>query len=245
MERQNKKSELGRRISSWLSTLVLVVAIILCLQVVTQVSTNGYVEFGGISFFRVVTGSMEPTLPVGTLLICQRAEMQDIREGDIVCFRSRNPEVRNKIVTHRVVNITFSGEGELLLETKGDANLSADGEFVTAQNLVGRVNHYTKDGNFMASLVNLLTNQMGFMLLILFPTLLIAGFILRSCMLSMRRDIDETLAQEKEKQQDITELYTEEEHAAMLERIKKELLEELRLEAEADEETTDPPEKTE
>jgi len=86
------------------------------------------------------------------------------------------------------------------------------------------------------------------MLLILFPTLLVAGFILRSCMTSMRRDIDRVLEEEREKKLDmldVSNLYTEEEHAAMLERIKNELLEELRLGAEANEEETRQPPTTE
>lgn len=236
---------LHKKIGSALSTLVLVISIILCLTVVTQVYSNGYVQIGGFSLFRVVTGSMEPTLPVGSLLLCQETDIQQIQVGDIICFRSRNPQIMGKIITHRVISITVSGEGETLLETKGDANLSADSEFVTQKNLIGRVNHYAKDGNLMASLVNVLTDKIGFLMLILFPTLLIAGFILRSCMMNMRRDIEQALEEEKRQKIEEDRLYTEEEYAAMLERIKNELLEEMTQGAEENDEKTPKTSKTE
>ena len=79
----------------------------------------------------------------------------------------------------------------------------------------------------MASFINILNDKVGFFLLILFPTLLTAGFILRSCMMNMRRDLQTVLDEEQKDKNDISNLYTEEEYAAMLERIKRELLEEL------------------
>lgn len=84
----------------------------------------------------------------------------------------------------------------------------------------------------MVSLVNVLTDKIGFMMLILFPTLLIAGFILRSCMNNMRRDIEIALEEEKRKKAEQDKLYTDEEYAAMLERIKNELLEEMKHDVE-------------
>lgn len=212
---------------SILSTVALVISVILCLTVVAQVMTNGYVQIGGFSLFRVVTGSMEPTLPVGSLLICRQTPIDQIEQDDIVCFISRSPEMMGRAITHRVISVYENGDGQILLETKGDANLSADGELVAASNLIGKVIHYAKDGNLMASFINILTDKMGFFLLILFPTLLVAGFILRACMKNMRRDLQTVLDEEQKEKNDISNLYTEEEYAAMLERIKGELLEEL------------------
>ena len=79
----------------------------------------------------------------------------------------------------------------------------------------------------MAMFINILTDKVGFFLLILFPTLLIAGFILRACMKNMQRDMQIVLDEEKKEKDDVSNLYTEEEYAAMLERIKSELLEEM------------------
>lgn len=149
-----------------------------------------------------------------------------------------------KVVTHRVVDVLEGGDGDVLLETKGDANLSADGEFVTRSNLIGRVNHYAKDGNLMASAVNVLSDRVGFLILILFPTLLIAGFILRSCMMSMQRDIVR-LQEEREQEKTRASLYTQDEYAAMLNRIRSEVLDEMKQGVGANDETAKPDSKTE
>lgn len=228
MNDKKEKQTLQVKLGSALSTLVLVIAIVICLSVIIQVTTNGYVQFGGYSLFRVVTGSMEPELPVGSLLVCKETPMEQIQMGDIVCFRSLNPKMLGKVITHRVIAIQNASDGSLLLETKGDANLTADSEFVSQNNLIGKVNHSAKDDNIMASVVDVMTDKIGFLILILFPTLLIAGFILRSCMMNMRRDIETALEEEKQAKKAQNQLYTAEEYAAMLARIKQELLEELK-----------------
>lgn len=228
MNNHNRIQKVLSKLGSGLSTLALLISMVFCLTVVVQITTNGYVQIGGVSLFRVITGSMEPTIPVGSLLLCVETDIDQIQEQDIVCFRSKNAQIMGKIVTHRVIHVTSSGDGEVLLETKGDANLSADAEFVTQSNLIGRVYHYSKDSNIMVALVNILTDEIGFMMIILFPTLLIAGFILRSCMNSMRRDIERALEEEKRKKEQEDQLYTDEEYAAMLQRLKAELYEEMR-----------------
>jgi len=214
-------------ISGLLSTVVLLVSVILCLTVIVQVMTNGYVQIGGYSLFRVVTGSMEPTLPVGSLLVCRKTPAQEIRVGDIVCFVSREPNMMGKVITHRVVHIHQDAGAAPLLETKGDANLSADSELVSANYLIGRVDHYAKDGSFMPSFINILTDKIGFLMLVLFPTLLLAGMILRSSISNMRKNLEIVLEEEKKRKMDPSGLYTDEEYTQMIARIKSELVEEL------------------
>ena len=51
------------------SAVILVLAVVLAMVVCIQVLTRGYVTIAGNSLFRVVTGSMEPTMPVGSILI--------------------------------------------------------------------------------------------------------------------------------------------------------------------------------
>ena len=222
------KQKFQVKLGSALSTLALVIAVVLCLTVIIQVTTTGYVSIGGYSLFRVVTGSMEPALPVGTLIVCKDIPIETIELGDIICFRSLNPKMLGKVITHRVTTIHQEKNGTLLLETKGDANLVADSEFVTQSNLIGRVNHSDKDDNIMTSVVDIMTDKIGFLVLVLFPTLLIAGFILRSCMMNMRRDIELALEEEKRIKKEKAILITEQEYNSMLERIRQELLEEMR-----------------
>ena len=220
----NMKQNWQKKIGSILSTFVLVISIILCLTVVMQVITNGYVQIGGISLFKIITGSMEPEVPEGSLIICQEVDISTVQVNDIVCFRSLDNVIYGETVTHRVVEVLQNSLGETILVTKGDANLSADAEYVTQGNYIGKVTYYSKESNLMASIMNILTDKVGFMILVLVPTLLIAGFILRSCMSNIRRELERLKAEEKKNE---NPLYSEEEYAKMLERIRDELIEEI------------------
>ena len=62
----------------------------------------------GYRFFKVVTSSMSPYMPVGTLVLVAPTNIDDIHTGDVVTY---NPG-ENTYVTHRVVGITYTEDGE-------------------------------------------------------------------------------------------------------------------------------------
>lgn len=76
--------------------------------------------------YTVLTGSMTPSYPAGTLVIVKPADAQQIRIGDVVTYQiaSDKPEV----VTHRVTKIIepTTTDGTISFITKGDANSLAD-----------------------------------------------------------------------------------------------------------------------
>lgn len=215
-----------------LVTILLVLAVALCLYSVVQVLSNGYVNLGGFMMFRVVTGSMEPTIPVGGLLLTRRVEIENIQVNDIICFRTQVSEIWGKIVTHRVVGIERTQFGTLLLETKGDANLVADGYYVDRTNFVGKVIWHTKSGSILAGVLSLFTSKIGFLGCIVFPCLLLAALILKDSVVSIRKDL-RTLMEAAERQRkepwedDPLCGMTQEEYNEMYERIRAELMEEL------------------
>ena len=74
----------------WISvilTAVLALTVGLCLYVVIQVASVGYANLGGFMMFRVVTGSMEPTIPTGALLVAREVDIESIQLNDIICFQ--------------------------------------------------------------------------------------------------------------------------------------------------------------
>ena len=109
-EFEEKESPIKRKINA-LITILLVFAVLLCLWITIQVIGQGYANVFGFSMFRVVTGSMEPTMPVGTLLICKETEMGEIGAGDIICFRAQESAIFGQIVTHRVTGIFNDANG--------------------------------------------------------------------------------------------------------------------------------------
>lgn len=223
MEKTTQKPNIPQKIGSALSTLACVTALLLFLLITVQIYTQGYANIAGFSVFRVVTGSMEPNIPVGSLLLSKETPISQIETEDVVCFVSKEPATAGKVITHRVVSIIQKTDGTIVLETKGDANLSADRRYVTAENLVGRVILFTKEGNLMAGVVEFLSSEVGFLLCVLFPILLVAGFILRGCVRNIRKEMD-TVVKELER----SEIPPQEEYEAMEARIRQELLEEIK-----------------
>jgi signal peptidase I len=73
--------------------------------------------------YTILTGSMDPTYPPGTLVIVKPVDPQQIRLGDVVTYQLESGE--GAVVTHRVIEIqapTAATKGELRFITKGDAN---------------------------------------------------------------------------------------------------------------------------
>jgi signal peptidase I len=71
----------------------------------------------------VLSGSMEPSLPVGSVAITERVRTSSLEVGDVITFRE--PDDPAQLVTHRIVSITKE-DGRLRYETKGDANDAKD-----------------------------------------------------------------------------------------------------------------------
>ncbi len=104
----------------------------------------------GSSTYSILTGSMKPTLPPGTLVVVRPTDIADIHIGSVVTYQleSGKPEV----VTHRVVGIVQPNlpGGTVSFITKGDANPSPDvnpviptqvrGTVWYAIPLIGRIN---------------------------------------------------------------------------------------------------------
>lgn len=74
----------------------------------------------GATPFAVLTGSMEPGLPPGTLVVVRPVQPEQLGVGDVITYQLRSGEPT--VVTHRVVGVGYDGRGELSLQTQGDAN---------------------------------------------------------------------------------------------------------------------------
>lgn len=228
---ETKNDKLQQRMGM-LVTILLILTVALCLYSAVQVLSNGYVNLGGFMMFRVVTGSMEPTIPVGGLLLTRQVDIENIQLNDIICFRTQVSEIWGKIVTHRVIGMEQTPFGSVLLETKGDANLVADGYYVDRTNFVGKVIWHTKDGSLLAGVLNLLTSKIGFLGCIVFPCLLLAALILKDSVRSIQKDLWTLMEATNGQQQESWENdplcgMTQEEYNEMYERIRAELMEEL------------------
>ncbi len=118
----------------------------------------------------VLSGSMEPALPVGSAILVRPVQPETVEPGDIITYRAQGDG--NAFVTHRVVEV--QGEGPMLVfRTKGDANDKPDEVLVPAAAIKGRV---LVDIPHLGYVAREVRKPQGFLLLMGVPaTLIIAG----------------------------------------------------------------------
>lgn len=84
-----------------------------------------------IQVYDVVSGSMEPTIPVGSMIFVKPVDGDEIMDGDVIAFYSSGV-----VVTHRVVE---NRQLENRFVTKGDANDLEDRQKIEYRDLLGKV----------------------------------------------------------------------------------------------------------
>jgi len=88
---------------------------------------------GAADSHAVLSGSMEPTISAGDLVVVRGTDPADIEAGDVITFTQNGERI-----THRVVEVR-TGENGRQFVTKGDANENRDPEAVPAAQLEGKV----------------------------------------------------------------------------------------------------------
>jgi signal peptidase len=117
----------------------------------------------------VLTGSMEPTISAGDVVIDARISPLDARVGDVVTFR--DPEDQSRLITHRVKRTRRSGS-HLWFVTQGDANNTTEHWRIAADGELGRVVYAIPWIGHVAVLTH---TPWGLVLLLVVPLLLLAG----------------------------------------------------------------------
>jgi signal peptidase len=127
--------------------LVLLVALgsLVALGVIVQVAPRlGWAPY-------VIHGaSMEPTIPLGSLVLVARADPASIAVGDVISVRTD----AGPVYTHRVVAVVRSTQG-LAFQTRGDANATPDPEVAPARAVEGRVAAQMPIAGFVVAMVGL------------------------------------------------------------------------------------------
>lgn len=118
--------------------------------------------------YTVLSGSMEPAIAAGDLVVARPTAPSDVRLGDVVTFE--DPERGDRLTTHRVGGIRQE-RGKVELVTKGDANDATERWRVPVDSELGRVIYRVP---WVGNLTVLATRPLGFALMIALPLLLLA-----------------------------------------------------------------------
>jgi signal peptidase I len=116
-----------KKISNITGGLLLILVILLCIPLTIP-------RLFGCQIYHVISGSMEPAIPTGSVVYVKEVEADTIETNDVIAFYSDTDS--GAIITHRVVsNRIVSGE----FVTKGDANDAEDVTPVSYDRLLGKV----------------------------------------------------------------------------------------------------------
>ncbi len=107
----------------------------------------------GRELFIIIGGSMEPAIPIGSLVVTSPTDAATVAAGDVLTIRGDS----GVAVTHRVRSVVDSPAGRLF-EMKGDANESPDDGLVPAGAIVGIADLYVPYAGYATAF---LSNALG------------------------------------------------------------------------------------
>ncbi len=104
-------------------------------------------SIGGYAVLEVISGSMEPTINIGDLIIIDK-NASSYQENDIVTFY----DVNGSFVTHRIVSIA---DGKMI--TKGDNKANSLDDATSIDNIVGK---YVFKISFLGNIIQAFKNPL-------------------------------------------------------------------------------------
>lgn len=118
-----------KRITDIVTTVLVAVVVVIAAGLLIA-------RFFGIRAFTVLSGSMEPTYHVGSLVFVRQVDPLGIEPGDTITYLVAD----NTVVTHRCVEVLPDDEDSSVVRfrTKGDANNVEDASLVHGNNLIGK-----------------------------------------------------------------------------------------------------------
>lgn len=152
---------------------------ILPLAVLTLITFKTPLLFNFKSFI-VLTGSMQPLIPAGSIVYTQKVNNLSI--GDIISY-----EKVGVTITHRIFDIKRDNS-KIVYLTKGDANNTLDSESITADKVIGKAQfHFPYVGKLLISIRTL----NGFLAFIIFPSIIFIGLELWNIKEELEKDIEQ------------------------------------------------------
>lgn len=134
-----KKKSILRKISNIILTIALIILVfVIALTFITRITGNTPSLFG-YSIFRVSTGSMEPDLMVGDVILVQEVDdVNSLQVGDVITYLGNIGEYSDMPITHQIVKAPYEEDGTTYVVTKGIAN-DVEDQPVAVSQIAGNV----------------------------------------------------------------------------------------------------------
>lgn len=172
-----------KKIINAISIVFLVVTVIVVLFAFGSRIMGETPSFFGNYIFRVSSDSMEPTLKVGDVILVHSAEPEDIKNGDIVTYKSKSGSMYGREVTHRVVEDPEIKNGTYYYQTQGDAAGAPLDKKITYDQIEGK---YVRKLEIIGKFFNFISTPVG-VIVFVGAIILLFGYELISLIVSYKK----------------------------------------------------------
>jgi len=117
---------------------------------------------GNYKVLIVQSGSMQPTIKTGSLIISKPESMYEV--GDIITFRYGKTTITHRVYEKKEI------DNQTSYVTKGDANNASDKNEISSSDIVGKVFFHMP---YLGYAVDTAKKPLGFMLVVVLPALII------------------------------------------------------------------------
>ena len=144
----------------------------------------------GYHIYYIASGSMEPKIKTGQVIVGKEIDSEDLKENMIITFYGTKGSLSGKIITHRIIRI-YEEDGQKYIVTKGDATNTEDDPILPSD-----VISVMKFKIPLAGLlIKLISSKLGFFFVILIPF----GIILVRQTIDLVRAINDEESEDTEK----------------------------------------------
>lgn len=135
--------------------------------IVSSRFTGGSPQAFGYQFMTILSGSMEPEIDRGSVILVKSIKNPAVlREGDVITFHS--PRDQRQLITHRIADINEEGT-HLEFITKGDANFKPDARPLSADLVVAKYHGITFP--YLGHMVEFMKSKWGVIIFLVIPAL--------------------------------------------------------------------------
>ena len=139
-----------------LSGIFYAVGLIMMLLVVALCLPLALPRLLGFEAYAIISGSMEPQIPVGSLVYAKAMAPEEVEAGDVIVFYGGR--AGEAVTTHRVVE-NRNADREFI--TRGDANAGDDMEARPYESLIGRVEHILPHFGRLSLMMSMASGKTG------------------------------------------------------------------------------------
>ena len=117
----------------------------------------------------IVSPSMEPKINVKDAVIVRRIKPQKLKKNDIITFVSKSNKYQGLTITHRIIDVKKEGK-KYYFKTKGDNNNAPDNGYITSDDIYGKTILILPKLGYLQTFLG---NAYGWILLVLFPCIVV------------------------------------------------------------------------